>query len=348
MKLCPADVIVRGEGEETIVDLARAISRDRDLGEVAGIIYRKGRELYHTQYRPLIKNLDDIPFPAYDLLPPIEEYQPLNRKYVFSVLASRGCPYKCIFCSSNGLWKFQRQRSTENIVNEIKLLKTKYELGFIRFEDDSITINREWALRLFTSLRELSINFDCLTRIDKIDSELLKIMRNAGCEGIYHGIESASPRLWNVLHKGFPAWVNIAHIKEVIMEEISLGLNPTVSAMIGIPTETEEEILGTFDLMCELRRLGAKTQLWIMTPYPDTRAVELYKEKLIRIDRWRELKQFDVFSAVPREAYSGLIHKYAPIIPDNFMFKNEIENFQVMKELYLSGASRILGEIEYV
>lgn len=348
MKLCPADIIVRGEGEETLVDLLRAIEKNKDLGEIPGITYRKDKAIHHTQDRPLIKNLDDIPFPAYDLLPPIEEYQPLNRKYVFSVLGSRGCPYKCIFCSSNRLWKFQRQRSPENVLSEIEFLKNKYELGFVRFEDDSITIYREWALKLFASLRELSINFDCLTRIDKVDSELLKIMRNAGCEGVYHGIESASPRLWKVLHKGFPEWVNIEYIKNLIEEEVSLGLNPTVSAMIGIPTETKEEIELTFDLMCDLKRLGARTQLWIMTPYPDTDAIALYKENLIRIDRWRELKQFDVFSTVPREAYSHLIKKYTSLIPDNWMFKNEINDFQEMKELYLSGASRILGELEFV
>ncbi|MEW6408875.1 MAG: radical SAM protein [Nitrospirota bacterium] len=348
MKLCPVDIIVRGEGEETVVDLVRAIKKNKDLGEVTGISYRKDGVIHHTQDRPLIKNLDAIPFPAYNLLPPIEKYQPLNRKYVFSILASRGCPYRCIFCSANRLWKFQRRRSPENVLKEIKWLANKYEVGFIRFEDDTLTINRDWAFKLFDSLKGLSIHFDCLTRIDKVDFELLKMMFNAGCEGIYHGVESASPRLWKLLHKGFPAWVDIEYIKKLIIEEVSLGLNPTVSAMIGIPTETKEEINLTFDLMCEIKRLGGRTQLWIMTPYPDTEAIALYKENLIRIDRWRELKQFDVFSMVPREAYSHLIKKYAPLIPDNWIFKNEINDFREMKELYLSGASRILGELEFV
>ncbi len=85
-----------------------------------------------------------------------------------------------------------------------------------------------------------------------------------------------------------------------------------------------------------------------MTPYPDTAAVDLYNDHLIRIDRWRELRQFDVFSAAPREAYSHLIKKYGSLIPDNWIFKNEIEEFREMKALYLSGASRILGEVEFV
>lgn len=348
MKLCPVDIIVRGEGEETIIDLLRAIEKNKDLGEVPGISYRRDGTIHHTQDRPLIKNLDDIPFPAYDLLPPIEKYQPLNRKYVFSILASRGCSYRCIFCSTNRLWKFQRRRSPENILNEIKWLTNRYDVGFLRFEDDDLTINRDWAMKLFTLLRKFSVHFDCLTRIDKIDLDLLKIMAEAGCEGIYHGIESASPRLWKILCKGFPAWMNIGYIKHLITDEIRLGLKPTVSAMIGIPTETREEVESTFDLMCELKRLGAKTQLWIMTPYPDTEAVDLYKDKLIRIDRWKELRQFDVFSAAPREAYANLIKKYGSLIPDNWIFENEIKEFREMKALYLNGASRILGELEFV
>jgi radical SAM superfamily enzyme YgiQ (UPF0313 family) len=348
MKLCPVDIIVRGEGEETVVDLIQCIEKKRDLSEVRGISYRQNGTIHHTQDRPLLKNLDDVHFPAYHLLPPIEEYQPLNRRFVFSILASRGCSYRCIFCSTNRLWKFQRRRSPENILKEIEWLRNKYDVGFLRFEDDDLTINRDWAMNLFHLLKQVPIHFDCLTRVDKVDLDLLGVMADAGCEGIYHGIESASPRLWKVLRKGFPTWMNIDYIKKLIVDEISLGLNPTVSAMIGIPSETKEEVELTFDLMCDLKRLGAKTQLWIMTPYPDTDAVDLYSNHLIRIDRWRELRQFDVFSTVPREAYSHLIKKYGSLIPDNWIFKNEIKEFREMKDLYLRGASRILGELEFV
>ena len=348
MTLSPTDVVVRGEGEETFVDLLCAMEKNKDLGEVLGISYRKDGAIHHTPDRPLIKDLDDIPFPAYDLLPHIENYQPLNRRYVYSLVASRGCSYKCIFCSANKLWKYQRRRSPENILDEIEWLENKHDLGFLRFEDDDLTMNRDWAIHLFTLLKKLSVPFDCLTRIDRVDFELLKTMRRAGCEGIYHGIESASPRLLKLLRKGFPSRVNTEYIKKLIIEEVSLGLTPTVSAMIGIPTETKGEIELTLDLMCELRRLGAKTQLWMMTPYPDTDAVRLYKESLVRVDRWRELKQFDIFSTVSREAYSHLMKKYAALIPDNWMFKNEVKDFRELKALYLSGASRILGEMVFV
>lgn len=348
MKLCPADIIVRGEGEETFVDLIRAIEEKRDLSQVHGISYRQGEIVHHTEERPLVENLDDLPFPAYHLLPPIERYQPLNRSYVFSILASRGCSYRCIFCSANRQWKYQRRRSTENIVAEIRYLIDRYDLGFIRFEDDDLTMKREWAMQLFTLLKGVPVHFDCLTRIDKVDRELLQVMAEAGCEGIYHGVESASTRLRKLLRKGFPDWMTNEYVKNRITEEIALGLTPTVSAMIGIPTETEEEVRETFDLMCDLKRLGAKTQLWMMTPYPDTDAVSLYRDHLIRIDRWKELRQFDVFSQVPREAYSNLIRKYDYLIPDNWVFKNAIDDFRKMKELYLDGASKILGELEFV
>ena len=348
MKLCPADIVVRGEGEETLVELIGALDNNRSLDEVQGISFRKDGLVHHTPDRILIKDLDDIPFPAYHLLGPIQRYQPLNRRYVFSIVASRGCPYKCIFCSANKLWRYQRRRSPGNILEEIKWITNTFDVGFIRFEDDDLTANREWALELFGLLKEEAIPFDCLTRIDRVDHELLKAMCDAGCQGIYHGIESASPRLLKLLRKGFPPWVDNQYIKDLITQEVGLGLVPTVSAMIGIPTETKEEVDSTFDLMSELRRLGAKTQLWIMTPYPDTDAVLLYKDFLERRDRWRELRQFDIFSSVQRDAYAPLMKKYGALIPDNWIFRNDTQGFEEMKALYLKGASRILGEVEFV
>lgn len=348
MSLCPVDVIVRGEGEETLVDLVRALENRRDLGEVPGITYRRGDAVHHNKERPLMKNLDDLPYPAYHLLSPIEQYQPLNRTFVFSILASRGCSYRCIFCSANRIWKYQRRRDPENIIAEIKFLTDRYGLGFVRFEDDDLTMRREWAMRLFRLLKDLRVHFDCLTRVDKVDNELLREMAGAGCEVVYHGVESASPRLRKLLRKGFPDSMTNEYVKETISREVALGLTPTVSAMIGIPTETEQEVRETFDLMCDLKRRGARTQLWMMTPYPDTDAVSLYKEHLVRIDRWKELKQFDVFSQVPREAYTTLLKKYDYLIPDNWVFKNAVADFRKMKDLYLGGASRILGELEFV
>ena len=348
MKLCPADIVVRGEGEVTLVELIDALDENRSLDEVQGISYRKDGIVHHTPDRPLIKDLDEVPFPAYHLLGTIERYQPLNRRYVFSFVASRGCPYKCIFCSANKLWRYQRRRSPGNILEEIKWITNTFDVGFIRFEDDDLTANREWALELFALLKDETIPFDCLTRVDRVDHELLKAMRDAGCQGIYHGIESASPRLLKLLRKGFPSWVDNEYIKDLIMQEVGLGMVPTASAMIGIPTETKEEVESTFDLMSELRRLGAKTQLWIMTPYPDTDAVLLYKDFLERRDRWRELRQFDIFSSVQRNAYAHLMKKYGALIPDNWIFRNGTQGFEEMKALYLKGASRILGEVEFV
>jgi len=348
MRLCPVDVVVRGEGEETLVELAEALDTNRSLEGINGISFRKDGAIHHTPDRPLIKDLDGIPFPAYRLLQPVERYQPLNRKYVFSVVASRGCPYKCIFCSANRMWKYQRRRSPGNILEEVRWIAKTYNAGFIRFEDDDLTANRQWSLELFGLLKDEAVPFDCLTRIDRIDPEILQAMRDAGCQGVYHGIESASPRLLEVLRKGFPPWVDREYIRDLISREVGLGLVPTVSAMIGIPTETREEVEATFALMCELRRMGAKTQLWIMTPYPDTDAVVLYRDFLERRDRWRELRQFDIFSAVQREAYSHLMKKYDDLIPDNWIFRNETQGFEEMKALYLEGAGRILGEGEFV
>lgn len=347
LDLCPADVVVRGEGDETLPAVVRALDARRPLDGIAGITYRAGTEIRETADRALVHDLDTLPFPAYELLPPLHAYQPLNRRYVFSVVASRGCPYRCIFCSAS-LGKTQRRRSPGAVATEVRWLVRRHGAGFIRFEDDTLTLDRDWALALFAGLRDLGVGFECLTRLDAVDTELLQAMRAAGGEGIYHGLETASPRLLKLLRKGFGARVTLDGVAELVRTEVALGLQPTVSAMIGIPTETLEEVRATIDFMSRLRREGARTQLWIMTPYPDTPAATMYADRLLAIDRWHELAQFDVFSAVPRAAYGDVLKRYTPLVPDNWMFRTAVASLDEMKALYLEGATRVLGELEFV
>jgi len=346
--LCPVDVIVRGEGEETFVHLIDALRNGRGPCEIPGLSWRNGGEILHNPDRPLLPDLDAVPFPAYGLLPPLERYQPLNRKPVASVVASRGCSYRCIFCSANRMWKGQRRRTPENVVREIRWLKENFGVGSIRFEDDDLTLRRDWALELFAKVKQEHVRFECLTRIDRVDGEIIAAMREAGCEGVYHGMESASPRLLALLHKGFPTWVDGEYVKRLVREEVRQGLLPTVSAMVGIPTETEEEIEATFALMGDLKRLGARTQLWILTPYPDTEIVKAYGDKMVRVDRWKEMKQFDVFSFVPRQAYAPFLRKHPEKNPDNWVFAESAREFRERKRLFLAGAGRLLGEMEFV
>lgn len=347
MQLCRTDIIVHSEGEETFIDLITTISNDRDLKQVSGISFRQGANIVTTKARKLIADLNGLPFPAYDLLPPIDVYQPLNKRFVFSIVASRGCSHHCQFCSGHAFWRYQRWRSPENVIEEINWLKSWTEVGFIRFEDDDFAINKVWLSKLLTLIEGHLVPFSCLARFDSLDETVIKLLARAGCLEVYHGLESASPRLLKLLQKDVSADVDLTRIKEILNFEVANGIAPTVSAMIGIPTETEQEMQSTIEFLAGLRAIGVKTQLWILTPYPGTDIVKRFGHMISEIDRWKEFNQFDVFSEVARDAYSSLLKKYKSMVPDHWMFKNEA-GVVTTGLAYAKSKGRLMGVIDFV
>lgn len=347
MSMCPADVVVHSEGEHTLSELICALEQDLGLQDVKGISFRGDSGVVQTPARPLIRDLDSLPLPAYDMLPSLEKYQPMNRKYVFSVMASRGCVHHCAFCSGNKFWGHQRWRSPEHVVGEIKWLRSQYNVGFLRFEDDDLLSNKSWAQCLLGQMKGVARPFSCLARLDSIDEEMAELLALAGCREVYHGLESASPRLWKLLRKGMGPAVDLDRCRDLVAREIALGLTPTVSAMIGIPTETEQEMDATVEFLSDLRALGARVQLWILTPYPDTEVVRVFGKQLVKVDRWAKFGQFDVFSEAARDAYGKLIKKYKLMVPDWWMFSNEA-GADATGDLFARSKGRLMGVLDFV
>ena len=346
MTLCPADAIVHSEGEQTLLELLQVLGKKDKLSNVKGISYRGNGRILTTDERPLIQNLDEISFPNYEMLQPIQKYQPFNHEYIFSINATRGCNHNCAFCSGNSFWRCQRWRSAENIINEINWLKTKYDVGFIRFEDDDLLSNKTWAKHLLKLLPGVIPPFSCLARFDSMEDDFITLLSAAGCIEVYHGLETTSIRLLKILRKGHTRF-DLKQIKELVSKEITFGLIPTISAMIGIPTETEDEMHSTIDYLLELRALGARTQLWLLTPYPDTEIVRKHGNKLVQVDRWRRFGQFDVFSEAAHEAYDKLIQKYNFIVPDWWMFANEA-GIDKTGKIYSQTKGNIMGVFDFV
>ncbi|RLF26601.1 MAG: hypothetical protein DRN01_04410, partial [Thermoplasmata archaeon] len=182
------DIVVRGEGEETTLDIVKTLIKGESLKNVSGITYRKNKKIVRNPDRPLIKNLDILPFPDRELL--------INKRFYphseFGVITpSRGCPYRCTFCSSNAFWGY-RTRSAENIVDEIEYLKDRYHLLDFWLEGDSFLIIRRHVLQLCKELkaRKLHIMWGAMARVDQIDKELIKEMKSSGFCNISLGCES--------------------------------------------------------------------------------------------------------------------------------------------------------------
>ncbi|MDI3484137.1 MAG: anaerobic magnesium-protoporphyrin monomethyl ester cyclase, partial [Methanobacteriaceae archaeon] len=198
------DTVVIGEGEETFTELAEKYEKrgKRGLEEVRGIAYRNQSRIKVNEPRPLIQDLDSIPFPARHLVP-FKEYE-TSKNGQAHIITSRGCTYSCRYCSSSLIMGRRfRARSPENVVDEIEELYDKYKIKEIGFIDDTFVLNRKRALAIADEIKErsLDITWSTSSRVNTIDKPLLSNLKRAGLQSIYYGIESGSQRVLNLMNK---------------------------------------------------------------------------------------------------------------------------------------------------
>lgn len=270
-----ADIVVHGEGELTLLEIVRTLEISGDLSSVSGITYFDGQKAIRTSARPLIENLVSIPFPAWDLFP-LERYKPCAEvtpggKRHLPLLTSRGCPYGCVFCNQEIGNRF-RTRTPQNVVSEIQWAHDRFGAdGFILF-DANFPLLRKNALALCSEMIRAKISTEIKwtteTRPDRIDDELVELMKKAGCTKIQIGFESGSDRVLSVLKKDFTVEDSVRAARVIKNAGVRLyGL-----FMIGNPTETEEEIRQTIKFAQSLDLDFAKFNLFV--PYPGTPAYE--------------------------------------------------------------------------
>lgn len=264
------DVVVRGEGEITFFELVRTFETGANLGNVLGVSFKNDAEIVHNVNRPFIEDLDS--------LPPVSDHILPRRLYDgYAILTARGCPFNCIFCSSRTLWGTRyRVRSPENVFVEIDSMVEKYNPEEIAFFDESFVVNKKRTEKICNMFIERGyhkkISWICSSRADLIDEPVLEKMREAGCNAISFGIETASQRLLDVLKKRTSPEINE---KAVRMAKKAGIRNVRATFILGIPTETREESLATIKYAKKLPLDSAKFS--IATPYPGT---ELYRVAL--------------------------------------------------------------------
>lgn len=323
-ELFPIDFVVIGEGELTILELLENIDDKTKHKNIQGIAYKQNEKININEKRPPINDLSELPLPAYDLIPNLKDYLKKDETEI-GISASRGCPYSCSFCASNVFWGQQRFRPVKNIINEIKYLIQNYDIKKISLDDLCLTNNWIWLNELLSELTKLKLKIRGFARIDQLDKNILTRLVAAGFYRLYHGIESGSPRLRDLLKKGIKQDTINEKIIETIKLEKEIGLQPVCSFMTGIPTETETEFEQTTKLALDLKNAGAETQFWIMTPYPGINAMKEYSDKIIEIDRWEKIKQADVFEEEQRLLFKDSLLKLKSDNPDNYMFKPDID-----------------------
>jgi radical SAM superfamily enzyme YgiQ (UPF0313 family) len=234
---CPElDVVVRKEGEYTLLELVRRMEADEGYFDVIGTTCRKDGKIVKNPDRPYIENLDQLPFPARHLWP-LESLRKVED--IFYLTTSRGCVYWCEFCAAVRMFgRRYRMRSPQNVVDEIEFLHKTYGARTFTFCDDAFTVEQERTAELCRQIGErgLKIVWNCGTRVDMITKELLLKMRAAGCVSVWFGVESGSQHVLNEMRKGISTEQTIRAIGEVR----ELGLKPVPNVLIGFPGETEE------------------------------------------------------------------------------------------------------------
>ncbi|MCU4140049.1 MAG: Radical SAM superfamily enzyme YgiQ [Methanophagales archaeon] len=287
---CPyIDFIVRGEGELTFRELIDSLERDRDPSNILGLSINLRDKVRNNPPRPLIKDIDTIPMPSYDLLP-MEKYQ-ANGVRFGTVMTSRGCPFNCAFCSSSlQFGKRWRGHSDSRVIEELKHLHEKYRIREIEFLDDTFTLNKHRAIRIARRIVKegLDISWSASSRVDTFTEEVAEAMKKSGCHTIYFGIESGSRKTLNFIGKGITPEQSISAVKKAKRHKLrALG-----SFVIGFPEETKEDIKKTIKFS---KKVGVDfAQFTIATPYPGTRLWKYASaKKLILTFDWRKYTTLD-------------------------------------------------------
>jgi len=261
------DVVVLGEGEDTMLELADFVLEKRGcLSRIKGIAYRDHGSIRASPERPFIQNVDKLPFPARHLFP-----MPLYENAGQVLISRGGCPFDCRFCAVNNIWKGGRRfRSVDNVLEEIIHIYDNFQLDEINFADDTFTLNRSKVLELCVKSKTLQDIFPwrwkCATRVDLVDKELLKQMHNAGCYSITYGIESGSQRILDSINKG----INLDQVREAVKTTLDVGIGVVCAFMFPHPWDTVDTIRAQKTFMKELIDLGVTETLASTTPFPGT------------------------------------------------------------------------------
>ncbi|MCK5605262.1 cobalamin-dependent protein [Candidatus Pacearchaeota archaeon] len=275
------DYLVLGEGEQTLPELVGAVSGGRDLSQIKGITFKANGNLIKTPPREFIQNLDELPFPSWDLIR-IDEYGRYwrtsvlrSRRTYMPIITSRGCPYQCTFCHNLFGRRF-RVRSAENVFSEIETLYNTHGIRDFEVMDDCFNLDKERALKICDLIISSGIKIGlCIPqglRGDIVDKELLLKLRQAGTYQISYAVETGSLRLQKMIKKN----IDLTKIEKVIAETAKLGIIVNGFFMIGFPTETRKDLRDTvrFALKSKFDTMSA----FMVNPFPSTELYQMVKK----------------------------------------------------------------------
>src|SRR5215831_16679003 len=320
----PIDLVVRGEAEQTLPQLLDALAQDHALDDVPGITYRRGGKISRTPDGGGITDLDNLPFPAFHLLPDLEKcrFMPLE--------LGRGCPFSCTFCSTNDFFRRRfRLKSPKRMLEEMRRIKATYGHDTFELVHDMFTVDRKRVVAFCEALLQSPDKFywGCSARTDCIDEELIELMASAGCRGIFFGIETGSARMQKIIDKGLDMADSAARVRSCSKFEIKTA----VSLIVGFPEETKEDLRSTIGFfMDSLRSDHADPQLVILAPLAGTPIHQQHKHELFLDDADSNMA-YRGWDQGPEE--KKMINEHPDIFPNFYSVPTPFLDHEFLKEL---------------
>ena len=282
------DAVARGEFDYTIRDLSLTLLKGGELKGVKGISYRDSGGVHVNENRPVIQDLDAIPFPARHIVKS-DSYREavFTGKKCTTMVSSRGCPYRCVFCLWPGTMYGRRfrERSAENVVDEVEHVVDKYGVEEIYFDDDCFTINRKRVMEICEGIRKRGVDVKWMiqARVDNVDREFLEEMKKAGCHYIKYGVESGSQEMLDLMKKR----ITLDDVRRAFALTRKLGIKSQAFFLFGLPWETHETIRKSIEFAKELN--PDSVQFAVVVPHPGTELYDICLEKgWLKFDSWED------------------------------------------------------------
>lgn len=254
------DIVCKGEGEITICEIVDHLDGIKNIEEVRGIYYRKNGQIKETMPQNLIENLDTIPFPKRDATYNENKFYDFHifnmRTPYTTMITSRGCPYKCSYCTSHNIWENRvRLRSPENVIEEIKYCIEKFGIKYIGFKDDMFGIDRKWLERFCELAMELRYRLFWSAMVHPFSfrenkAETMRLLKNAGCDMLIFGLQSAHSKILRNIRRSPSEPVELAETVGLAKKN---NISTVVEFIFGLPGETEETMLASIDYILKVR-----------------------------------------------------------------------------------------------
>jgi len=273
----PGLAVLRGEYDYTLLELAKKISENGSLSDVNGISWRDGSNIRTNPNRPLITDLDELPYPVRDELPMNKYTDPSCKKFPnVSILTSRGCPHRCVFCLESTVFNHSpsfRPRDPGKIVDEMQYVIDRFKAKEIYFDDSSFTASIKHAESVASAIidRGLKVDWSCMADA-RIGFDTLKLLKDAGCSGLKFGVETADQELMGKINKN----LDLDQVREFADNCRKLGLYTHGTFMFGLPYETKQSLERTLEFAFGLQ--CTTSQFSVATPFPGTEFFKMAQE----------------------------------------------------------------------